>query len=93
MRKLRVYGWVGSRREAGPQLQTREICAARSQVEVARIAGQAGKPWRLWNLCETRNEEEVAVATASPGIIFWVPSVEQFRSNRRWRRGGTPNLP
>lgn len=73
-RPLKVYGWQGDRRECPPQRngghQTREICAARSQAAVARIAGERG-PWALFNLTETGNAIEIAQAMSRPGVIFW----------------------
>lgn len=74
MKPLKVYGWQGWRlaapREANGSHQTREICAARSMAEVARIAGQRS-PRSLFNLCETGNDEECAAALANPGVILW----------------------
>jgi hypothetical protein len=70
MSKLKVYGWQGWRREApGWHHQTREICAARSRAEVGRIVDR--KPSALFNLEETGNDEELKVALAQPGVVFW----------------------
>jgi hypothetical protein len=72
-RKLKVYGWQSFRRECtGPHRQTREIVAATSMAEVARIAGVNG-PWSLFSLCETGNEREIGIAMVEPGVIFWRP--------------------
>ena len=69
--KLKVYGWRSFRADApGFHHQTREVCAAKSQAEVARIAGVTA-PYALDCLCETGNEHEVRVAMAEPGVIFW----------------------
>lgn len=72
---LKVYGWIAIRRDLKPvhdhwQPQSRDICAAHSKAECARIAGVRG-PWQLWNLAETGNPEEVALAMAKPGVIFY----------------------
>ena len=73
MRALKVYGWLGFRRETGTQHgQTREICAAHSMAEVARIVGVRSAS-RLHNLCETGNRRELEVALAEPGVVFWKP--------------------
>jgi len=72
-RKLRVFGWESFRRECGTHRhQTREICAAPSMAAVARAAGETS-PRRLFALCETGNTEEVEIALAMPGIVFWKP--------------------
>lgn len=69
---IRVYGWIGYRREVGTHHnQTREIVAARSMAEVGRIVGE--DPRRLHNLTDTANAEEIAVATAAPGEVRWSP--------------------
>lgn len=71
MRPLKVYGWQDRRLEAeGWHKQTREIVAARSQAEAARLAGYT-RPGQMFNLGETRNEQEIATATAQPGVVFW----------------------
>ena len=73
-RKLKVYGWQGWRNEAmnerHARYQTREIMAAPSQSAVARAAGFK-RASQLFNLCETGNDEELRVALAEPGVIFW----------------------
>lgn len=89
MGKLTVYGWTGWRRECpvapnGNQ-QTREICATYSRGSVARIVGERG-PWCLVDLGKTGNENECAVALAEPGVVFWCPLDESYRSDRKWRR-------
>jgi hypothetical protein len=72
-KKLKVYGWTGYRIEAGNgthRHQTREICAAYSMAEVARIAG-VNRASQLFCLCETGNAKEIERATGKPGVIFW----------------------
>jgi hypothetical protein len=75
-RKLRVYGWTGHRNESrGPRNhhgQTREIVAAHSAAEVMRITGMTRTEW-THSGCETGNDREIAIALASPGIVFWTP--------------------
>jgi hypothetical protein len=78
---VKVYGWQGWRTsrefaesfpdERNPHGQTREFCAARSMAEVKRIGG--GRPSDYFNLGETGNEREIALALAQPGVIFWRP--------------------
>jgi len=74
--ELHVYGWRGLRLEGTPSLtgahQTREIVAARSQFEAARLAGATG-PGRLVEFAETRNYLECKKAKERPGIVFWSP--------------------
>lgn len=69
---LRVYGWQGYRAGLGRGVhnQTREICAAASKAEVARIVG-VKSPRKLFNLEETGNAEECAAARAQPGRVLW----------------------
>jgi len=105
-RKLKVYGWCGLRydmafkaacrshgREAPRfhDIQSREIVAAHSQAEVARIAGAKG-PWQLFNLCETGNEAEILLATSKPGTIFYKPIAfytdEWLEDRRAGDKGG-----
>lgn len=73
-RKLKVYGWIGWRNEAKPMAngshQTREVMATTSMAVVARALGKK-RPSQVFNLCETGNDGECAVALAEPGVIFW----------------------
>lgn len=69
MRSLKVYGWIGYRRET-KRGQSREIVAAKSMSEAARCAGY-GSARQMWNLCETGNALEIAIATSKPGTVFW----------------------
>ncbi len=66
--EMRVYGWQGWKGATA----TREIVCARSKAAVARIAG-VKSPSRLFNLTETGNAEELRVARAKPGVVFWRP--------------------
>lgn len=73
MSAIKVYGWQSFRREC-PTIgrQTREIVAARSKKEAARLAGYA-RPSQMFNLCETGNPKEIEVAMSEPGAVFWEP--------------------
>lgn len=72
-RKLRVYGWQSFRNECRTNhRQTREICAASSMAEVARIVGE-NSPKKLFNLGETGNAHEMRTALAKPRTVFWQP--------------------
>lgn len=89
MRPLKVWGWVGWRAECPPSPngghQTREIVAAHSFAEVVRLADTTAYYLRNHG-CVTGNVEEVAIATASPGIVFWRPL--DHRGGGGWRSGG-----
>jgi hypothetical protein len=89
--KLRVYGWRGWRPEcpAAPNgsRQTRDIVAAHSRAEAARIAGEKG-PWALDCLEETGNTEEIAQALSEPGVIFWRPNTDWKSPFQRVAGGG-----
>jgi hypothetical protein len=86
VKKLKVYGWIGWRNECplapNGSMQTREIVSARSKGEAAKLAGKSG-PWRTWDLCETRNYDEMLQARSEPGMIFWHPLHER---PVQWRR-------
>ncbi len=73
-RPLKVYGWQSFRNdrriEHNGHWQTREICAAFSKAEVARIVGVKSVS-ALHNICETGNDKEVALATAKPHTVFF----------------------
>lgn len=76
-RPLKVYGWKGMRSEARTprnpyDAQTREIVAAHSAAEVARIA-DVPRPDHLFNLSETGNAFEIKLAMTFPGQILWRP--------------------
>jgi hypothetical protein len=67
---LKVYGWESFRNPTPTtRLQTREIVAAKSMAEAARIVGV--KSPRTLDLVETGNDLEIATAMAEPGVIFW----------------------
>ena len=84
-RELRVYGARSERRECPPapngNRQTREVIAAHSRTEAKRLAG-----WDIAvsEVCETGNAEELALAMAAPGVLFWTPLGE--RTPRTWTR-------
>lgn len=71
---MNVYGWIGYRPEARPapngSRQTREIVAARSVTEVMRLTGRTRREL-TWNGDWTSNAEEIRVASAEPGVVFW----------------------
>lgn len=70
---MKVYLWLGHAPEGHPErpwvTQCDCIVAAKSKAEVGRILGF--DPRRLFNLEETGNAEQIEVATAKPGTIFW----------------------
>lgn len=82
---MKVFSWIGHRNEAGPRLQTHEIVAAPSKAAAARAAGERD-PRRLFNLGETGNAADIAIATAEPGVVFWRPL--DARSTNDYRRAG-----
>ena len=74
-KKLKVYGFTMNRHEAiraanGNQ-QTRNVVAAHSVAEVLRLSGMTRSDYN-WRGCETGNADEIAVAMAEPGVVFWV---------------------
>jgi hypothetical protein len=83
MSALKVYGWSSF----SGRTQTREIAAAHSLAEVARLAGYR-RPTQLFQLGVTANGPEVAQAMEHPGVVFWRPLDERSAS---WRRR-TPAL-
>jgi hypothetical protein len=89
MKQLKVYGWTGYRTEAeaspnGMQ-QTREIVAATSVAQVMRISGKTRHYLTNYG-GETGNTEELRVALAEPGIIFWTELTDSRRDVQQWRR-------
>lgn len=86
MRPLVVYGWIGRRLEAPKHHhQTREICAVRTKVELARICG-VKRASQIWNLSETGNTEEIHKAMSKPGMVFWCGIDESYCiPPRPWR--------
>ena len=88
---LKVYRWTGARRECprapNGSRQTRELCAAHSKAELARIVGvKSSHSPELWNLSETGNDGDIAIAMAEPGVVFWRPL--DFRRERIYVRNG-----
>ena len=76
----KVYGWLGYRSVG----QTREVVAAKSKAAAARDAGEKDTQ-KLFNLCETGDSEELATASAEPGIVFWHP-LDQLQRDREWTK-------
>jgi len=76
-RPLKVYGVLGWRVgcPAAPNgnRQTREVVAARSKAEAARLLG-CSLHWLNSYGSETWNDRELVVAMASPGTVFWRPN-------------------
>lgn len=91
-RKLKVYGWTGIRQECPPAAngsrQTREVVATTSKKEAARLVD----PERSWmrpslsEIGETGNAEEIEMAMAEPGVVFWCPLDASYRPDPEWRR-------
>ena len=73
-KKLRVYGWTEYHLNGVAKAQFnhsfRCVCAASSKAEVARIMGETSIA-RLPDIDRTEDVEEVAVATAKPGAVFY----------------------
>lgn len=87
---LKTYGWQGNRFECPPApnggQQTREIVAATSAAAAARAAGLQ-RASQLWNLGVTGNADEIALAQASPGTVYWQPLVSG-RPSTGWTEAG-----
>jgi hypothetical protein len=86
--RLKVYSWQGyrasaSRASASGSGATREIVAAKSKADAARLAGE-DHPRRMFNLHETGNDVEIQVALARPGVVHWVAmsGPDDYRSSR-----------
>ncbi len=83
---MKVYGWQGNRFECPPAAngghQTREVVAAHSKAEAARLAG-VNYPSQLFNLGESGNEHDAKIARSSPGSVFWQP-LDFSRGNEEW---------
>lgn len=83
---MKVYGWTtfvsGAPGNGG---QVRAICAARSMAEVARRAGEKS-PRALFNLGDTGNEREVALAMAHPGEVLVRPINDWDAPFRVWSK-------
>lgn len=80
---MKVYGWQYIRRECQTHT-TREIVAAKSMAEVARIVG-VKRPSQLFNLCDTGSEKEIQIAMSKPGVVFWKP-IDDY--NGEYREAG-----
>lgn len=81
-RQLKVYGGTSFHAyKNGGYIQGRYIVAAHSVAEVLRIAGIKRSEY-AWTDSETGNTEEVKLATATPGRLYFAPlysrSVEDF---------------
>jgi hypothetical protein len=89
VRALKVYGVSNFRRECpsapNGSHQTRDIVAARSMAEAARLCDVSASHMRNYG-GETGNAEEIAICTAVPGIVFWSPSGEYPRKYQRATR-------
>lgn len=83
-RTLKVYGWIDiphldkdhpitkDHRFRAHRCQLRAVIAAHSQAEAAKLTGH-DRPSQMFNLCETGNVQEIAVAMAQPGVQFIAP--------------------
>lgn len=73
--KLKVYGLRGWRSECPPapngSHQTREIVAAKSKAEAARLFDCTLHELDTYGSV-TGNAEEIAQAMSKPGTVFWV---------------------
>lgn len=81
-RQLKVYGWTSFYAyKSGGYIQGRYIVEAHSVAEVLRIAGIKRSDY-AWTGSETGNTEEVKLATATPGRLYFAPldsrQVEDF---------------
>lgn len=87
MSKLKVYRWLASRPECGPaqngSRQCEHICATTSFAELARLSGQSMHTLRTYGGV-TGNAESIAVAMASPGIVFWKAEHYQKGADGKW---------
>jgi hypothetical protein len=73
MRALKVYRWQSFRIECPTNhRQTKEVVAARSKTEAARLAG-FDRPSQMFNLAEACSDLEIKVAMQSPGTVYWTP--------------------
>ncbi len=73
MRAIKVYRWQSFRSECpAHHRQTQEVVAARSKAEAASLAG-FDRPSQMFNLGETGNTTQIAVAMQSPGTVYWAP--------------------
>ena len=74
MAKLKVYHWLDMtsvKWEECPWVRQVDcIVAAKSKAEVARLMGEK-YTHNLFNLSETWNDKDIALAMSKPGTIFW----------------------
>mgnify|MGYP007069486498 CR=1 FL=1 len=79
MRALKVYRWQSFRTECPTyHRQTKEVVAARSKAEAARLAG-FDRPSQMFNFAEACSDLEIKVAMQSPGTVYWTP-INNFSS-------------
>ena len=73
MRKLKVYGWTAYHLRGIEKKQFnhsfRCVVAAGSKAAVLRLLGVRAAS--LWELQETSNDQEIRVAMAKPGAVFY----------------------
>lgn len=71
---MKVYGWIDSTNKEWAERpwvhQVRCIIEAPSMAHIARVM-EVNSPASLFNLSETGNADEIALATSKPGVIFW----------------------
>jgi hypothetical protein len=87
MKTLKVYGWQAFQPACPPagngSKQTRQICAASSQREVARIVGVRSVS-SLFNLTETGNAGECKAAMLQPRTVLWQPIDIRYAYRHIW---------
>lgn len=69
---MKVYSWQGFRRGPGIRpggVTTREIVCAKSKREARALQGVFRVP--LLEIGESAQPEEIAMASARPGVVFW----------------------
>jgi hypothetical protein len=92
MKRLFVYRWRGFRNECPPSpngsKQTREIVAVTSVAAAHRAFNASGVRCSISDVreygSETGNAEELEVALAEPGVVFWRPL--DHRGEGGWTR-------
>lgn len=89
MKRLKVYGFMGYRKECPPAAngnrQTREIVACTAWTTAAQLSGSSLNHIRTYGAI-TGNPAEVAVAMANPGVVFWTPSHSRHGLDVVWTR-------
>ena len=84
-RPLKVYGatvWLDECPKApNGNKQARCVVAARTKKEVMELFGITRNDFEH-SACETGNATEIALAMASPGVVFWKP-VDDWNGNYR----------